>query len=57
MADDKNAGIYNLTTPAMMTHPNLLTARAFGAKGSQADISLTRKSWAVRPFRRCRDGN
>ena len=35
MADEKNMGLYSLTAPVVMSHPNLFEARAFGKKGKE----------------------
>ncbi len=36
MAQDKNVGIYTLTKPALLSHPNLFTAKAIGPKGKES---------------------
>ncbi len=35
MAEVSNVSTYNLTTPAILAHPNLFEPRAFGAKGKE----------------------
>lgn len=36
MSDKENAGLFNLTIPVVMVHPNLHEAKAFGAKGKES---------------------
>lgn len=35
MSDEKSVGLYSLTAPVVMSHPNLFEARAFGKKGKE----------------------